>query len=122
MLVMRLETIALNIEKPYIIFDDTIVHLPIVAPSAVIRLMHFRASWLPASSDAVPTVLESPVCGIILIHGGHSLIGGGESGITLDSKIKKLYVLILCPLLLFIYLPNLTTKYPPICPPIHPSI
>ena len=77
-------------------FDDKIVHLPIVAPSAVIRLIHFRASWLPASSDAVPIILESVVCGIILIQGGHSLIGGGESGIILDSKIKKISILILC--------------------------
>ena len=48
------------------------------APSAVIKLMHLRASLEPASSEAPPVLEEGAgSSGMRRTHGGHSLIGGG---------------------------------------------
>ena len=88
--------------------------LPIWAPSAVITLIQFLPSVSSILTfDPWASSLNPWSCGTILIQGGHSLSGGGESGIPWrhlggaispssgDSKKKTLhyrymYLLVMC--------------------------
>ena len=62
------------------------MYLPMIAPSAVIKLIHLRASWEPANSEAPPTLEGAGSSGMRRTHGGHSLIGGGRSGNSSSSE------------------------------------